>query len=390
MFLIPYTTDAPIYYWPYMTVVLIVINVVVFVVAPPGLLGLNESVEPYVLVFGQGLHPVQWVTSAFLHAGYVHIIGNMFFLWTFGIIVEGKLGWYKFLGVYLLLAALQGAIVQCIMLGSVGCALGASGAIFSLMATSIIWAPESKAECLFLVGFIRCGTVEIKVLVLVGLYLVLQIVVAVLTHMHMSSEVLHLLGAAVGFPFGIAMVKLGLVNCENWDIFSVIAGRHTMSPAERNQADERRPERIKQRAEEAERQRQLAVEQIQHILQNGQPQFAWKAHERMVRELPDWSLPEPMLLAIIQGLHQKKLWAESIAPMVEYLGKYTQKAAAVRVKLAQILVVEQKRPAQALKVLAKIDQAALEPPQREFLKKLHAKACELHKQDPYEVADEEW
>ena len=42
----------------------------------------------------------------------------------------------------------------------------------------------------------------------------------------MTSEALHLLGAAVGFGLGIIMLKKGWVDCENWDLLSVLAGRH--------------------------------------------------------------------------------------------------------------------------------------------------------------------
>ena len=62
----------------------------------------------------------------------------------------------------------------------------------------------------------------------------------------------------------------------------------------------------------------------------------------------------------------------------------------MRLKLAQILVVQEHRPAQALKVMAKIDGAALDPPQREFFGKLQTKARQLHAQDPYEIAEHEW
>ena len=93
MFLIPYGTNAPIYHWPIATVGLIVINVVVFALS----IASPESVEPFILAFGDGFHPVQWITSNFLHADIFHLIGNMLFLWAFGIIVEGKLGVAKML-----------------------------------------------------------------------------------------------------------------------------------------------------------------------------------------------------------------------------------------------------------------------------------------------------
>ncbi len=76
--------------------------------------------------------------------------------------------------------------------------------------------------------------------------------------------------------------------------------------------------------------------------------------------------------------------------MAEYLAQYSEKAAAVRLKLAQILVVDQHRPAQALKVLRKLDESALDARQRELLAKLRAKAEQLHEADPYELADRDW
>jgi hypothetical protein len=106
--------------------------------------------------------------------------------------------------------------------------------------------------------------------------------------------------------------------------------------------------------------------------------------------LPGWTLPEPDLLCLLQALHEKKLLVESIPLMVEYLARHPEKAALIRLKLAQILLTEQPRPAQALKVLAKIDEAALEVRHLEFLGRLRAKAQQLHEQDPYEVADQDW
>ena len=187
-----------------------------------------------------------------------------------------------------------------------------------------------------------------KVITLVGLFLLFQLVVAIFTKMTMSSEVLHLVGAGVGFPAAILMLKLDWVDCEHWDLFSVWSGRNTMSDLERDEADDKKPARVKQRAKEEQGRRAAALQHIHEIVHGGQALFALKAHQRMARELPEWTLPEADLLALIQSLHEQKLWAESIAPMAEYLALYSQKAALVRLKLAQILVVQQNRPAQAL------------------------------------------
>lgn len=385
---VPFGADTSVYYWPYTTLGLIVVNIAVFcaTLTNPGL------AVPWLLMFGDGIHPLQWITSAFLHADIWHIAGNMVFLWSFGIIVEGKLGWYKMLALYLGIAAAQSAIVQFLMLGSQGCALGASGAIFGLMAISLVWAPESRIRCyfVFLYWIFRYSEFEVRVVAMVLIYVTLEFLTAMLTGMAMSTEVLHLLGAAVGLPVGLALLKLGWVDCDHWDFFSVWAGRHTMTDKERYEADEKQPARAQQRAKEEEERRAASLQQIREILQNGQPQFALKAHQRMAREFPDWTLPEADLLSLIHALQEQKLWSQSIEPMVEYLKHYSQKAPLVRLKLAQILIVQEKRPVQALKVIAHIDRAALDPRHREFLGKLEAQARQLHEQAPYEVAGEAW
>jgi membrane associated rhomboid family serine protease len=388
MFFFPYSTNAPIYYWPVATVVLIAINVLVFCIemAAP-----NEQIVPMALAFGEGLHPLQWLTSGFLHADISHLIGNMVFLWSFGLVVEGKLGWYKMLAVYLGIGIAQAAIVQMLMLGSHGLALGASGAIFGLMAICLVWAPENEINCIFVVivfFFFRCVYFDVKVLIFVGLYLALQLGLTILGNMAMSSEVLHLLGAAVGFPVGVALLKLGLVDCEHWDLFSVWTGQNKMSPEERDAAEALAS--LPQREKEKRQQRESALEQIREIIGKGQATLAIQAHRRMSREFSDWTLPQPELWMLIRTMHEQKLWTESVPLMVEYLSQYSQKAAQVRLKLAQILVTEEKRPAQSLHVLAKINPADLNSCQQELLKKLQAKANQLHEEDPYEVADRNW
>jgi membrane associated rhomboid family serine protease len=138
--LIPYNTDAPIYHFPFVTIGLIVVNAAIF--------GLEvndpEGIIEWTLVLGDGLHPLQWLSNNFLHADLMHLIGNMFFLWGFGLVVEGKLGWWKFLLLYLTIGIIYGAIIQTVMLGAeFGVVLGASGVLFGLLTISLFWAPKN-------------------------------------------------------------------------------------------------------------------------------------------------------------------------------------------------------------------------------------------------------
>lgn len=110
--IIPYSTDAPIYHFPWMTIALIVINCLTF-----ALTGMGANNDGWLLQYGNGLHPLEWVAYNFLHFGIGHLVGNMFFLWAFGIVVEGKLGWWKFLSVYMTIGIAGGFLIQLTMLG---------------------------------------------------------------------------------------------------------------------------------------------------------------------------------------------------------------------------------------------------------------------------------
>src|SRR5687767_7090689 len=112
--LIPFRTDAPIYHWPFATVSLIVINTLIALAVAAGTF---PEPEEWILRHGE-FNPLQWFTSNFIHGGIFHVLGNMFFLWGFGLVVEGKLGWWKFLILYLGLGVTQSAIEQTIMLGA--------------------------------------------------------------------------------------------------------------------------------------------------------------------------------------------------------------------------------------------------------------------------------
>lgn len=370
MFLIPYGTNAPIYHWPIATVGLIVINVVVFILS----IASPESVEPFILAFGDGFHPIQWITSNFLHADIFHLIGNMVFLWAFGIIVEGKLGAVKMLAVYLGIGLIENSVVQLMMLDSQG---GASGAIFGLMMICLVWAPENDIFILFVVFFrfmVRASYFEMKVSVFAGLFLLLQIIIAAVTKMSMSSELLHLIGAAAGLPFAIILLKTGLVDCENWDIFSVIAGRHQMTDDEREEADARRSGEPIGPTEPEELSIDVLLDQLREVIRAGQLPLAVGVYRRLTVRHSGLTLPREDLWNFIQALHKQKQWSDSIPMMEEYLKHYKQNSEPMRIKLGQILLVEKHHPPQALNVLNKVDPKQLNTSQREFLAKLRARA----------------
>lgn len=223
--LLPYRTDAPVYHFPWATLGIIGACILIQLG-----LGDSEALDAFVLHFGT-INPTEWILSAFAHGGWMHVLGNMVFLWVFGLVVEGKIGWWRFLALYGAIAAASGLVEQVIMLwADHGGALGASGVIFGLIAIAMVWAPENEIDCIFIFGFGRQFEIPIKAFA--GLYLLLQVFDLILAGGRMSTPLLHLIGAAAGLPMGIYMLRRGWVDCEGWDWFSrrAHAGRGSAPP----------------------------------------------------------------------------------------------------------------------------------------------------------------
>src|SRR5437773_12266528 len=149
--LIPYNTDAPIYHWPFATLGTIIVNGLLFL----GVMKLPEEAQEsfyghFALIYG-AWNPLQWLTSNYLHADLMHVVGNMAVLWGIGIIVEGKIGWWRFLVLYNLIGVFQCGVEQTLMvMASEGGSLGASAIIYGLIAIALVWAPKNELSCILI------------------------------------------------------------------------------------------------------------------------------------------------------------------------------------------------------------------------------------------------
>ena len=150
----------------------------------------------------------------------------MIFLWVFGLIVEGKIGWWKFLACYLGIGIVHSMLEQIVMLGYSGDvpgALGASAAIFGIMAMAAIWAPLNEITFFWIFAF-KTGTFEVGVYVMAAFYIGLEILLVTIYGGGAGSSLLHITGAAIGLPLGIAMLKWNMVDCDGNDLFHVWSG----------------------------------------------------------------------------------------------------------------------------------------------------------------------
>ena len=121
----------------------------------------------------QADHLFGWITvftSMFMHAGWLHILGNMLYLWIFGDNVEDQLGHGKFLLFYLLCGIAATFAQMAIQPNSQIASLGASGAIAGVLAAYLVLFPRQRVRVLLL-NFI----IPIPALIVIGFWFLLQL-----------------------------------------------------------------------------------------------------------------------------------------------------------------------------------------------------------------------
>ena len=160
---------------PLVTYALIALNVLFFLVE---LSGGDAFIREWAFVPSRFLaNPVgdlpTLFTSMFMHAGWVHLGGNMLYLWIFGDNVEDRFGHMKFT-IFYLLCGLGATVAQlAFSLGSNVPNLGASGAIAGVLGAYILLFPQARIRVLQ-----GHGVVQVPALIVIGLWIVLQFLAA--------------------------------------------------------------------------------------------------------------------------------------------------------------------------------------------------------------------
>ena len=377
----PYRTDAPVYHWPYATVLLMAANTIVLVGQYSGWIATEEE---WMLRYDGALHPIQWVTSNFVHLNPIHLIGNLFFLWPFGVLVEGKVGWWRFLLLYVGIGAIQSALEQALMLPLTTTAqgsLGASAAIFGLLGVAWVWAPRNDVTCVLLFLF-RVIEVDISILVF-GALMIAKELSFVILGITGESALLHLSGALIGVAVGFAMLRLRLVDCEGYDVLAVFRGTE-------GQLDLLDADLGPSPQEATDFQREAARAQFRQFVRRGKPDAALKLRRKLRESGQPLELTRNELTALIVALHKRRMWRESAPIMAEYLEQFTASADRVRLKLAQICLIELERPLRALELLKQIDVTALATEQRKRYQSLVAYAKRMETEGTLELDDGAW
>ncbi len=227
--MVPLRDNVPTTITPYVTYALIGANIGIFLyqlsLTPQELQGFFQSaaVVPCQLsgnIVGRCPVPTaqalpEWMTlfsSQFLHGGFLHIAGNMLFLWIFGNNVEDRLGHIKFLIFYLACGALAALSQWFFSQNSAIPSLGASGAIAGVMGAYILRYPQAKVLTLIPLGFF-ITTFELPAIFFLGFWFVQQAFYGIASlqapsNIGMESGGVAYWAHAGGFVFGAILAPL--------------------------------------------------------------------------------------------------------------------------------------------------------------------------------------
>lgn len=152
------------------------------------------------------------ITSQFLHGGFLHIAGNMWFLWIFGNNVEDRLGHIKFLIFYLACGVLAALSQWFFSQNSAIPSLGASGAIAGVMGAYILRYPHARVLTLIPLGFFLT-TFELPAIFFLGFWFVQQAFYGIASlqapsNIGMESGGVAYWAHAGGFVFGAILAPL--------------------------------------------------------------------------------------------------------------------------------------------------------------------------------------
>ncbi|MBY0361346.1 MAG: rhomboid family intramembrane serine protease [Phreatobacter sp.] len=194
---------------PYVTFALIGINVAVFLLTT----GLVPSQSANANMLGLGLIPAvvteqahlarelvivpawaTWLTYMFMHAGWMHLIGNMLFLWVFADNIEDAMGHWRFFVFYLLCGLIGGAAHLVINPASQAPLVGASGAVSGVLAAYLLLFPRVRVFGLVF----NILPLTIPVWLALGTWIMLQVYHLFTTHGGATAWWAHIGGLVAG------------------------------------------------------------------------------------------------------------------------------------------------------------------------------------------------
>ncbi len=209
--MIPIGDDNPTKSVPVVTIALIIINILLFLWdrilgpgAPNALIAFTMvpckllDVCKHTIVQTYDPSVVTIFTSMFLHGGWMHLLGNMLFLWIFGNNIEDVVGHGRFIVLYLFWGAVAALFHAAINIGSNIPTLGASGAIAGVLGSYAVLFPHARVRVLLFTFIIT--VISVPAVVMLGIWFVFQLLMpqpGVATWAHVGGFIAGLLTITV-------------------------------------------------------------------------------------------------------------------------------------------------------------------------------------------------
>jgi len=185
--MIPLKDDTPTYSYPYVTIAIIVINVLVFLFQISlGYKGMTRFIYTTAAIPYEITHlvdigpralvapPFTLLTAMFVHGGLFHLGGNMLFLWIFGDNIEDSVGHIKFIVFYLLTGLVASLTHVLASPGSTMPMVGASGAIAGILGAYFVLFPRANVKTLLFL-FVFVTVVQVPAVFFLGLWFLFQL-----------------------------------------------------------------------------------------------------------------------------------------------------------------------------------------------------------------------
>lgn len=207
----PIRDDQPLHSVSLSTFAIIALNVLVFLYQ----IQLDDySENAFIQHWGltatfRGFHVANIFTSMFIHGGWMHIIGNMMFLWCFGRSMEDAMGSGKFL-IFYLMCGVAAALTQSFLTwGSRAPMVGASGAIAGVMGGYLLKFPRARILTLVVV-IVFITRIEIPAVLILGYWFIVQLFSGAgsIGYSHLSQGGTAFFAHIGGFIAGMILVNI--------------------------------------------------------------------------------------------------------------------------------------------------------------------------------------
>jgi membrane associated rhomboid family serine protease len=213
---IPLQDRTPTRGYPIVTRLLLGINIAVWIYVlylsrTPGTLETlyqSWSFDPGKLSIETPLRFVTLVTHLFIHGGWLHIIGNVLYLWIFGDNVENALGSAAFL-VFYLACGFVAALGQALL--TAGPLVGASGAIAGVLGAYLLLFPTARIATLVFLG-VFITVIDLPAIIVIGLFILTQVIEGLADLRFAVPEARHIAYFAHVFGFLAGMLLMPVLR----------------------------------------------------------------------------------------------------------------------------------------------------------------------------------